>query len=74
VIERAASAALDSLTKAANDTATAVIDKGLNVRLDLEAIEEQLFKTLVSQLETLDQPPSATAKESTAASAATPKS
>jgi hypothetical protein len=70
VIERAAFAALGSLAKAANDTATAATDKGLNVPLDAQTIQEyrQLFKTLVTQLEALNKPAVAASK----ASASTP--
>ena|ERR1700761_3105896 len=61
VIERAAFAALGSLTKAANDSATAITDKGLNVPLDKQTIQEyqQLFKALISQLEALNTTPAA---------------
>jgi hexokinase len=55
VIERAAFQALGSLAKAANDASTTASDKGLNIALDEQTIDDykRLYLTLTAQLKAL---------------------
>jgi hypothetical protein len=57
IIERAAFAALGMLAKAANDTATVTSDKGLNVSMDQQTLQEykNLYEDLATLLKTLNE-------------------